>query len=241
MDLFNQIIPIQYMMKTKKCPFNLTRLKFSYNKPRRLLMKSAALFTLVFSLYLLLVGCQEDRNPLTIKFNSRNNIDHSDPSSNPDPGSEGSAFESDESPWEDADIFVPDDVGTREISETFRGLSFAEEMIITAQYNENEKVNDLCRVGMSEGILYGACFNPLEKTATKCFVDEVFVDEEDRTGSSCKEVYTVLSEHDTFFSCRKMSIDGQTSLYCTDGHSVLAYEYGTLCLVRPGRRDRTMC
>ena len=133
--------------------------------------------------------------------------------------------------WGIIDTFVPTEVGDTEVDEDFRGLSFSDEFIIVSQYDSDGDLSDLCRIQIAGGELHGACFDPTaEDSDIKCFSGEDFVEDDARASASCGDVYDVFSESESF-TCRKRALDGQMALQCSDGYSVLAYEYETLCRV----------
>ena len=175
-------------------------------------MKGSVIFLALWSLLFILAGCGENKKSVTINIGSRN----------------GDASQMDS--WQHLEALIPIDVGDRDPSETFRGLSFSDGVIAVAQYDTNGELNDLCRTELTDGDLYGACFNPMTDSDIKCFVEETFVDEAYRESTICEEVYQAFSDERNF-SCRKKDVNGQTSLYCSDGSSILVYEDGTLCRV----------
>ena len=134
-------------------------------------------------------------------------------------------------PWRDIEIDVPRDIGGKQISAAFRGLSFSDGIIATAHYSEDDELNDLCRIKIDGQKLYGACLNPsANDPIIRCFENQVFLDEADRTDIACDEVYGIFSEEEDF-SCMSGTSDGQKAIRCTDGIIVLAYDYKTLCRI----------
>ena len=167
-------------------------------------------------LIFLLMGCGKEKDSFTVEIGP------------PDPPTPGLGAPS----WDDIGVNIPQIVGGKQLDASFRGLSFSDNVVATAQYSQDDELNDICRIGLYEQKLYGACLNPSEEVSSgiMCFVGKIFLGEADRTDTSCEDVYGVFSEEETF-SCAEGTLDEQKVLRCTDGIVVFSYEYKTLCRV----------